>query len=127
MKSTSSDIATGYFSDKTKSRAVAVIATLSVFWAFMLASQQVTTSTNKSLHLAIITLTMAFSSPWHPSNGAWLAVNVRLVFLVRYTLMILVTGSHTRRKINYHGNVDYVCQLLRHRRSSAPPCDDKPL
>ncbi|KAE9376566.1 MFS transporter [Stipitochalara longipes BDJ] len=67
----------GWVADKTQKRGYVVLAGLSIWWGFALGNLILTASTDKTSRYAILTLAMAFASPWHAVNGSWLAVNGR--------------------------------------------------
>jgi len=73
------NVSAGTLADWLKKRGVIVFGFLWFWWAFTLGNLifALSESTNRTGKYALLTLSIAFSSPWHATNGSWLALNAR--------------------------------------------------
>jgi MFS family permease len=71
------NVSWGYIADRTQQRGLVVIAGLFLWWGFALGNLILTESTSQTARYALLTLAIAFSSPWHAVNGSWLAINAK--------------------------------------------------
>ncbi|WVQ99096.1 hypothetical protein IAU59_006228 [Kwoniella sp. CBS 9459] len=67
----------GIFSDRTRIRGPVVIAGLVTVWVFWIAFQQKSLSTDRWLKYGLQMVVQGFSTPAHPINATWLALNCR--------------------------------------------------
>jgi len=67
----------GWVADKTRQRGLVLIVSMTLWWAFALGCQIVSTSTNSNLRYALLTMAIIMGGPWHAVNGSWLAINAR--------------------------------------------------
>ncbi|WVF71807.1 hypothetical protein IAT40_006615 [Kwoniella sp. CBS 6097] len=67
----------GIISDRTRIRGPVVVAGLVVVWAFWIAFQQKSLSTDRWLKYGLQMVVQGFSIPTHPINATWLSLNCR--------------------------------------------------
>ncbi|WWC69063.1 uncharacterized protein I206_102999 [Kwoniella pini CBS 10737] len=67
----------GFLSDRTRIRGPVVITGLTLVWAFWVAFQQKSLSTDRWLKYGLQIMVQGFSIPSHPINATWLSLNCR--------------------------------------------------
>ncbi|WWC60694.1 uncharacterized protein I303_103270 [Kwoniella dejecticola CBS 10117] len=67
----------GFFSDRTRIRGPVVITGLTLVWAFWVAFQQKSLSTDRWLKYGLQIMVQGFSIPSHPINATWLSLNCK--------------------------------------------------
>ncbi|WVW87157.1 hypothetical protein I302_109214 [Kwoniella bestiolae CBS 10118] len=67
----------GFFSDRTRIRGPVVVTGLALVWAFWVAFQQKSLSTDRWLKYGLQIMVQGFSIPSHPINATWLSLNCR--------------------------------------------------
>ncbi|OCF38132.1 hypothetical protein I316_00356 [Kwoniella heveanensis BCC8398] len=67
----------GFISDRTRIRGPVVITGLALVWAFWVAFQQKSLSTDRWLKYGLQIMVQGFSIPSHPINATWLSLNCR--------------------------------------------------
>ncbi|KAF4447766.1 alternative sulfate transporter [Fusarium albosuccineum] len=84
----------GWASDKMKVRGPMVFLGFVLGLAFNIGMLVLVDSTNSNLKFAMLTLSLAFSWPWHPVNGSWLSLNAKTPGERSITLAIHIMAAN---------------------------------
>ncbi|KAK1833850.1 hypothetical protein QBC39DRAFT_424607 [Podospora conica] len=82
-------------SDRIGARGPMVTLGLLLLWGATLGNRLLITSTDRNLRFAFITLSIAFSSNWHPTNGSWMALNAPTAGERSLTMAVLIMSANT--------------------------------
>ncbi|CAK7221697.1 hypothetical protein SEUCBS140593_004654 [Sporothrix eucalyptigena] len=88
------NITWGFVSDRTKRRGIMVFLGILIFWGLTLGNRLIIHSKNNHLRFGILVASIAFSSPWHPVNGSWMASNARSAGERSITLAIFIMSAN---------------------------------
>ncbi|KAJ3957463.1 hypothetical protein N0V92_005963 [Colletotrichum tropicale] len=83
----------GWIADKTRVRGPWVFLGLLIFWGFNLGNLLLIDS-DRTKRFTMLTLSVAFSFPWHPVNGAWVSMNAKSAGERSITMAILIMAAN---------------------------------
>ncbi|KAK1456031.1 alternative sulfate transporter [Colletotrichum cuscutae] len=83
----------GFTADKTRVRGPWVFLGLFIFWGFNLGNYLLIDA-GRDARFAMLTLSTAFSFPWHPVNGAWVSANAESAGERSITMAILIMAAN---------------------------------
>ncbi|KAF4775618.1 alternative sulfate transporter [Colletotrichum scovillei] len=83
----------GFTADKTRVRGPWVFLGLFIFWGFNLGNYLLIDA-GRNARFAMLTLSTAFSFPWHPVNGAWVSANAKSAGERSITMAILIMAAN---------------------------------
>ncbi|KAJ0164655.1 putative transporter [Colletotrichum tanaceti] len=83
----------GFTADKTGVRGPWVFLGLFIFWGFNLGNMLLIDA-GRTKRFAMLTLSTAFSFPWHPVNGAWVSANAKSAGERSITMAILIMAAN---------------------------------
>ncbi|KAL0931547.1 alternative sulfate transporter [Colletotrichum truncatum] len=83
----------GWIADKTKVRGPWVFLGLFIFWGFNLGNMLLIDS-DRTRRFTMLTLSTAFSFPWHPVNGAWVSMNAKSAGERSITMAMLIMAAN---------------------------------
>ncbi|KAK6207606.1 alternative sulfate transporter [Colletotrichum tabaci] len=83
----------GFTADKTGVRGPWVFLGLFIFWGFNLGNMLLIDA-DRNKRFAMLTLSTAFSFPWHPVNGAWVSANAKSAGERSITMAILIMAAN---------------------------------
>ncbi|KAL2125017.1 hypothetical protein VTJ04DRAFT_1382 [Mycothermus thermophilus] len=88
------NIVFGFGADWTGYRGLWVLGGVLLSWGFTLGDRLVIGSGNRDLRFALLIMTVGFSSPWHATNGSWMALNARSAGERSITMAFFVMGAN---------------------------------
>ncbi|KAH8598708.1 alternative sulfate transporter [Bisporella sp. PMI_857] len=71
------NVVVGLTADKLQKKSLIVIVGLFFWWGFCIGNLLIAATNNRNGKFAILTLSSAFATSWHPVNGSWLAANAK--------------------------------------------------
>ncbi|TEA15264.1 putative transporter [Colletotrichum sidae] len=83
----------GWLADRTKVRGPWVFLALLIFWGFNLGNMLLIDS-QRTQRFAMLTMSVAFSFPWHPVNGAWVSMNAKSAGERSITMAMLIMAAN---------------------------------
>ncbi|KAK0751655.1 alternative sulfate transporter [Schizothecium vesticola] len=89
------NITWGTVSDRIGARGPMVTLGLLLLWGAALGNRLLIESTDRNLRFAFITLSIAFSANWHPTNGSWMALNASTAGERSLTMAVLIMAANT--------------------------------
>ncbi|KAK3330042.1 alternative sulfate transporter [Apodospora peruviana] len=89
------NVSWGVIADRIGFRGPMVALGLFIYWGFVLGNRILITSTNSTARFAMLTLSIAFSSNWHPINGSWMALNAKTAGERSITMAIFIMAANT--------------------------------
>ncbi|KAH6680035.1 alternative sulfate transporter [Plectosphaerella plurivora] len=85
----------GFLADRWGRRGPLVFLGILFYVSFMIANRVLVGNPNGDLKFAFLTLAFAFSAPWHPVNGSWMALNAQSAGERSITMAILIMSANT--------------------------------